>query len=286
MGILETASQNEAIEESSVDIQETNIYNQDIDVTDTEVSEISEEDIKEAQAMGWSPKENWRGDPEKWVDARTFNEKAYKSKEILRERLMKQDQTIHEMKRTFDDYKDFVQKKIGNIEKSAYQKATQELEKREREAVELGDVRTYERIKQERMELDKNQLNAPDQSKQSSEPQGDPVFTAWNAENSWYGKDIDMSVWVDTAVDHIKRQTGLSGKPLLDQVAKEVRERFPEKFGNPRRQGGASMSPARTVGQGKQSGYETLPPEAKRECDRFVKQGLMSREEYIKFYSE
>ena len=69
----------------------------------------------------------------------------------------------------------------------------------------------------------------------------------------------------------------------IQEVTEEVRRRFPEKFGNPRREkpnrveGGGTPS-----GRSGKKGYADLPPEAKAACDRFVKQGLMTKEEYVK----
>ena len=57
------------------------------------------------------------------------------------------------------------------------------------------------------------------------------------------------------------------------------RSRFgKQKVNNPIDVGtGSTSRPAK----GKKS-YESLPAEAKAACDKFVKQGLMTREEYVK----
>src|SRR3990167_3011505 len=40
--------------------------------------------VTEATGMGWSPKESWRGDPEKWIDAETFVARGREVLPILR----------------------------------------------------------------------------------------------------------------------------------------------------------------------------------------------------------
>src|SRR5665213_3643268 len=47
-------------------------------------TQIAPEVLIEAKSMGWSPLEQWRGDPEKWVDADAFVERGHTVLPILR----------------------------------------------------------------------------------------------------------------------------------------------------------------------------------------------------------
>ncbi len=38
--------------------------------------EVSAEELAEAKSLGWAEKENWKGDPERWADAKTFLERG------------------------------------------------------------------------------------------------------------------------------------------------------------------------------------------------------------------
>jgi hypothetical protein len=75
----------------------------------------------------------------------------------------------------------------------------------------------------------------------------------------------------------------LKGQAFLDKLDEVLAEEFPNKFGK-------KQSPSSRVesGSGRQSrsggntqSYDNLPPEAKSACDRFVKQKLMTREQYV-----
>jgi hypothetical protein len=66
-------------------------------------------------------------------------------------------------------------------------------------------------------------------------------------------------------------------------------EEFPSKFGT-KKKVTSNGSPVES-GSGRQSrqspsskSYENLPPEAKAACDRFVKQKLMTKEQYVSEY--
>ena len=79
----------------------------------------------------------------------------------------------------------------------------------------------------------------------------------------------------------------LTGQPFLDKLDAELQEMFPEKFGKKRTPNPMEGSPNGTarpsVSSGKKS-YNALPAEAKAACDRFTKQGLMTREQYVAEY--
>ena len=75
----------------------------------------------------------------------------------------------------------------------------------------------------------------------------------------------------------------LKGKAFLDKLDEVLAEELPTKFGKK----GAPTSRVES-GSGRQSrgssnaqSYDNLPADAKSACDRFVKQKLMSREEYV-----
>ncbi len=65
-----------------------------------------------------------------------------------------------------------------------------------------------------------------------------------------------------------------------------MKQKFPEKFGNPRRSRPSPVEGATSAGgkQKKGKSYDDLPPEAKSTCDRYVEQGLMKKDEYVKEY--
>ena len=78
----------------------------------------------------------------------------------------------------------------------------------------------------------------------------------------------------------------LVGQDFLDELDKELRTEFPEKFGKKKGvvsmvESGSGRGPGLT---GKQS-YGNLPDDAKKACDRYIKAGtIKTREEYCSMY--
>ena len=72
--------------------------------TDAELAVIhgvSEEDIRYAKNMGWSSKENFRGNPGDWKGPKEFIEIAEQSTPVLRERLREMSKKVGEMQKAF-----------------------------------------------------------------------------------------------------------------------------------------------------------------------------------------
>ena len=76
----------------------------------------------------------------------------------------------------------------------------------------------------------------------------------------------------------------LKGKPFLKEVERQLKEEFPHKFQNQRQNAPAAVHGGESKGGAKPNGkgYRDLPPEAKQMCDSFVKQGLLTKEQYVK----
>lgn len=234
----------------------------------------------EAKELGWVPKEEFRGPEDKWSDAEEYVRRGEEILPIVRannkkliEKTQKQEAELAEMRKTLDEFKGW----RTQTEKRAYEQAMKNIESRQRQAVEEQDVEAFE-------EAVKDKESLVTRTTEAQEPQPDPVAAAWTKENDWFNTDPVMQQF---AIAHhgqlLKEKPGLSLSENLEEVTEEVRRRFPEKFGNPRREkpnrveGGGTPS-----GRSGKKGYADLPPEAKAACDRFVKQGLMTKEEYVK----
>jgi hypothetical protein len=99
-----------------------------------------------------------------------------------------------------------------------------------------------------------------------------------------------MTIFADAfAVRLNQSNPGLAYEQVLAQVDAKVKETFPHKFVNPNRSqatvvdGGA----ARTAPQGAgKKGYNEMPAAAKQQCDAFVKDGVLTRDQYVKDFFE
>lgn len=245
---------------------------------ESRVEQPSEAEVK-ARAQGWAPKDEWRGPDEKWVDAETFLKRGEQIAPIQAERIEKLTRELEDAKRTIADFAGWRSK----VEKDAYERAMKDIKARQREAVKTMDEAAFEAAEKDAQELQKK-------VEQKTEQPGEaPEVAAWKSANPWF--DADPALNLEAQAIHVnigRTKPGLTLEQNLAEVTKEIKRRYPEKFGieeNPRRKEAPSVEGAngtRTKAGGKS--YADLPAEAKAACDSFVKQKIMNREQYVKDY--
>jgi len=239
-----------------------------------EVKEVEQEGPSEAEVsarkQGWTPKEEFKGDPEKWVDADTFVERGKEINSILRKNNARLEEKLEKMSTTVEKFKDY----YANIEKRAYEKAKADLEKKALEAVEEGDVEAYSEIKKQQEELEEPVI-------ETQAPDANPVFDEWVSENKWYLDDKELHVMAD-GYGQLFSEQGYSGKALFEEVKKQVMKRAPEKFG--KKSGSPSVEAGGPAPKSGGRTFADLPKDAQQACNDFVKAGLMTQKEYLKNY--
>ena len=250
--------------------KQDNQPDQNLDPAVTEVIE------KQARALGWVPKEEFRGNPEIWKDAVEFVRHGEETLPILRENLKKLHAKLDEQGRVIKNFAEHHKK----TEERAYKRALKTLQEERLKAVDKGDTEKFEEIDKEIQDLEKTYSE--------SEKEKTPAFSSWAEENPWYGDDIDMSMYADYVGNYLANKHPDWGPDrVFKEVTKKVKNKFPDKFTNPRRDQappveGGGTAPAGTAPSGKK--YSDLPPEAKKICDEFVAQKLLTREQYVKDY--
>lgn len=224
-----------------------------------------------AEAMGWTPKEKFRGAADKWVDAATFVKIGEESLPVLRERLKKAEKTAADLGKSLSEFKKMSDE---NFEKG-YAKAKQELEAKIEAAAEQGGKEAAATAKAATKEL---AALEGEKARRDAKGDADPVFDGWVGQNEWYN-DADMRLEAEAEAFKLRKRGDKSeGVDFLDKVKEQVKKRFPDKFGNPRRaNGGQTERPSaggeETANRGKK-GWEHLPAEAKEAGERYVKQKI------------
>lgn len=233
-----------------------------------------------ALRMGWTPKGQFKGDPEKWVDAEAFIKRGEEflpflkaNNKALETALEKSNREMAAMKRTMDQFKEFHSK----TEARAYERAMKDLQSQQEQAVAAGDVDGVREITKEIVALNKDVAPKP----KDDGPTVD--LDAWKAENTWFETDRAMRGAAIEIAEELTEK-GVLGEDQLKEVSKRIKAEFPHKFDNPRRRepgavesGGSARRPAGKT-------YADLPADAKAMCDDFVKQKLLTREQYVKEY--
>lgn len=260
----------------------------------------SPEILREAESQGWVPKERFRGNEADWVDADTFVRRGKEILPILRKNnehlvrdLQAAKEQLREFRETAEEFKRF-QKESYERKVAEYETRIKELRETRAQAISDGDGQRVnaldDALEGVREELSEAKAAAKEAAKPVATPppettQVDPALQSWLGENSWFGQDRRMTAVANGIGDTLRIEfPELRGQAFLDKLDEVLREEFPNKFakGNSRR-GSAVESGAGRQGRATSNAktYDNLPADAKAACDRFVKQKLMTREQYV-----
>ncbi len=157
--------------------------------------EVSEGDFIEslARKAKWTPKEEWKRDPTKWVDAKTYLERLPNEIESLQERNRRTAQAAAD---ALED-----QRRVLRAEAEARVAAADTAEDRVAAARDLAAV--------------------------SGPP---PQTVAWMGQNQWFNDDPDARQMAVGVINRLAAQ-GVSIDEQLEAAAAQVKKRFPEHFG-------------------------------------------------------
>jgi hypothetical protein len=240
----------------------------------------------EARQHGWTPKDDFRGDAAKWVDAETFVKRADEVMPFLKKQNAALKREMDDLKRTMKQFQAFASK----AEERAYTRAMTDLQARHDEAVETGDVAGARKVMKEITELKADVPAAPTGS--ADDPAADAPADAqqqvkrWIDSSPYYMADEAKTRYADLQSDDLIKEHGALHRfpGGLEAALKEIDARVSRKF--------ADKPPVQNAGGGNRGGakggrsYADLPPEAKRQCDRFVKSiPGFTKEQYVKDYS-
>lgn len=249
-----------------------------------------------ASRMGWRPKEEFKGDPEKWIDADSFVGRTEKELPIalgtiknLERRLIENERQQAESMAVIKSFAEQYKLK----EQKAYERAIKDLQKQQREAVEVGDTAKFDSVQAEIADVMKDARDhstAGQVKHQPAKPSAD--FEAWHGRNPWYGTDPDMTrIADDVSRVVVAAYPELANGPgIFAKYDEALKLRFGDKInGNQRRNEPATVGSGSSDAQGSRNPkgsktYAALPSEAKQACDKFVKAGLLTREQYLQDY--
>lgn len=244
-------------------------------------------DEAEARRAGWRPKEEFQGDPAKWVEASEFNRRGREHVPILRKNVERLTGEVRELREANKQFAEF-QKQARDKEVKRLNDEISAIKAQQLVAVQSGDTQAYlqseQAIKQRTEAMPPEPAPVPQQQEQLA-----PEAVQFKQRNQWFGRDKALTATANGI--HLELQDtepGLTLQENLERVEAEVKRRFPEKFSNPNRtRPGAVDSPS--IGGRPRPGkktYSDLPQEAKAACDKFVRTiPGYSRDKYLADYS-
>lgn len=265
-----------------------------------------------ARRIGWSPKDEFRGDPEKWMPAKEYVDRGEQILPIMVERNRRLDDRLSKSERNEKALRDQVTEISGkldeavttfrefrtatsNVEQRAYDRAKAELEAEQRQAVIDADPAKYDKAKQQLDDLEKTapkpppteQRREPDRREEERreperrvEARNDQVEISetakiWVEGNPWFLSDKKAGR-LATVLHGTNLADGMSEADSLADVRTQMETVRPDLFENPRRRAPASVeSPSGNPPRRRANGgrtFDDLPADAKSAYQRFHKQ--------------
>ncbi len=192
---------------------------------------------EKAMSSGWRPEEEWSGDSEDWIDARTFNRNG----EFM-SRIQHQSKELTSLREESESLKAGM-KELGEhnkkIAEQEFKKAMAALKREKVLALEeddhvsvvdiddrIGDLKESKKYMDEAEILEKPPENiAPN-----------PVFVDWASINQWYSNDALLRGAADSVgMEYADKNPGAPIEDVLSFVTNRMKEEFPNKFGNTKR---------------------------------------------------
>lgn len=195
---------------------------------------------KEAWHQGWRPEEFFKGkskngEPRKFISAEEYLNKSKDALPVANERIKDLVKKLEEKERKIEEW----ERKTKEAEKKGYEKAIQELAKKQRKAVEEGDTEEFDKLKQEELDIIKNQVNFEDvaeprsvtnpsqEEKNLLSARDQEIFREWLGVNKWFATDARLKAHADAEYDYLqKTKPFLSFEEKLKIVADEVKSTF------------------------------------------------------------
>jgi DNA repair exonuclease SbcCD ATPase subunit len=279
-------------------MSEQNLQNTENNADNTPAPEQHDFD-SEARAQGWVSQEEFRGNEKDWVDAETFVKRGREILPIVRKNNEKLLKELNEARKIAEEARETA-KEFQKFQKEQYERKAKDLEaelaelkQAKRVAINQGDGDRVVEIDDASDRLKEDLQEAREAAKATPQPtegatnQPDPNLTVWLSKNDWFGNDLRTTGIANGLAEAIRKENpNLQGKEFLDKLDEELAATLPNKFG--KKQVANPMDGGTSSGSGRPSkskrSYDSLPGDAKAACDRFVKQGLMTKEEYIASY--
>lgn len=258
------------------------------------MTDVMSEAEQEARSQGWVPKEEFKGDPEGWVDAEKFVERGEKIAAIATKKAKEIEIELKELKKareedkkTFGEFKQYLDD-VRVKEKEAWENwhktEMANIKAAKKEAIKEGDNEKLAEIEEYKDTVEEKYKEAKEKQKEpdvKTETHDNSAFKDWIKENSWYKDDEDLRIYADGYGATL--QGKYIGEEFLTKVSERVKEKFPDKFSNPNREKSNTVEGAGGHKQSKGKTFDDLPPHAKAACNKFCNTiPGFTKEQYLK----
>ena len=228
----------------------------------------------QAREMGWRHKEEWQGEPEKWRDAKEFVERG--------ELYGKIDNVSRELKETRKALK-MLQEHHAKVKEIEFKRAVEELKTAQKKHLEDGNADEYLKTTELLTDLKAEQKAREVIETTVPKQQGvDPRFLEWTKENGWYDKNPEMRDYADIiGQGYARAHPNIDPVEVLKYVTREVKVRFKDNFENPNRSKPSAVEGGNPQAKSQKKDSIELSDDERRVMNTFIRQGVMTKEEYL-----
>lgn len=282
------------------------IENQDV-IETQEVADPPPDDGSEdrARLSGWTPKEEFKGDPERWVEAGDWNERTDNIMPILKATNRKLEEgaaasniKIRELQSAVAESREVTERMLkvqSKISEQAYNKAKSDLQKQQKKAAENEDWDAYEAAETAQENLEKPEIpEIPKPQADTPQPDnaaGKEAFALFMKNNDWFEKKTDEAEIMTGVAYHLANKYQKEG--LIDPVEQiraveaDIKKKFPGYFKNGRRDIQSVDDSGGGVQKKSSNEFSKLPADAKEQY-RIIKSDLpeYTEKEFLEAYNE
>lgn len=236
-----------------------------------------------AQEMGWSPQEEWRGDPEKWVSADQY----IRNTRSIQDHFQKKNKYLKSDLEALESKLDGLIKTQSQSMMQALREQKERLQREFDEAVEAGDKAAAKRATASLKELEQKEVPQNDQAEMIAKwkPHADDFAERNSAALGDKLVQIEASKLITALAE-----AGVPPEDTYERVEQELRKKYPEHYQNQNR-----ARPPKVGGESRPSVADKSKwgalvkefPEADGIFQKFVRQGVYKdtkedRERYAK----
>ncbi len=240
---------------------------------------------QEARQLGWVPQEEFRGNPDRWIDAESYLERGKTIMPILKENNRHMQAEIMELKgmveqltehskRSDEALATFKEFHVQNLkERLADTKAS--LLQQIRQAKEEGnldqEVTLTDQLTEVNQQIKETAVATKESPKEKTDPPKtgtDPDSQAWLRANMWYLTDHRKHGLADGIASEIRNEDPegkkFIGKTFYDELDRRMEEALAE--ASPTSKVGGSRKSGESSSGGSPGSFSSLPAEAQKSC--------------------
>lgn len=265
----------------------------------------TDQEIAEAREMGWVPKEEFRGDINKWVDADTYVQHGKAVMPILRKnnetlraditglrgQLSQLQAALEQSQQTIKDLQDFHAENVKQrVEKARSDLLAEISRARKEEDVEaetaaIGELSRLDAAAEADKKAGHTETTSSSGNGEKKEVKLDPAFVNWAQGTGWYGLDPVKTGLADGISRKLRAEDPnftLKGVDFLRKVEAEVEKVMGggARGSSQHVEGGGNGADAGTGGGG--HSFSDLPADAKAKCNaqasKFVGPGKLCKD--------